>query len=62
MKEKGNFHTALLKSKAFPKHVEIINFISKTLRIKAVFFSSQLLYKCDLFKGNARIRTVPYLL
>ena len=34
MREKGNFHAVLFKI----KHVEIINFILKTLRIKADFF------------------------
>ena len=34
MREKGNFHAVLFKI----KHVEIINFIPKTLRIKADFF------------------------
>ena len=46
MREKGNFHAVLFKI----KHVEIINFIPKTLRIKADFFWSQLLFNGIVLK------------
>ena len=46
MREKGHFHAVLFKI----KHVEIINFIPKTLRIKADFFWSQLLFNGIVLK------------
>ena len=46
MREKGNFHAVLFKI----KHVEIINFIPKTLRIKADFCWSQLLFNGIVLK------------
>ena len=46
MREKGNFHAVLFKI----KHVQIINFIPKTLRIKADFFWSQLLFNGIVLK------------
>ena len=45
-----------LKSNALPKHVEMINFSLKTLRVKADFFLT-IFVRCDRFKGNATIYT-----
>ena len=57
MREKGNFHAVLFKI----KHVEIINFIPKTLRIKADFFWSQLYNVIDLKETREFIQNCTLL-